>query len=79
MINFLKELPDRYLILLCFFVLLALYIEIRSDAVLQLMINFGVAIIALSTKTTKAAIQADNIETAKTESGDIITTPGSKI
>lgn len=48
--DFLKTLQDRYFILVCFFVTLGIYIFIRLDAILQLAINFGVAIIALSQK-----------------------------
>ena len=50
MSQFLRTLQDRYFILLCFFVTLGVYIFIRLDAILQLAINFGVAIIALSQK-----------------------------
>ena len=64
--QFLKSLQDRYFILLCFFVVLGVYIFIRLDAILQLAINFGVAIIALSQKKSEAApanIQAETINT----------------
>lgn len=56
-LKFLKELPDRYLLLICFFVVMGFYVYFRTDAVLQLMINFAVAIIAISTKRLEPTTQ----------------------
>lgn len=61
--NFLAKLQDRYFILICFFVVLGLYIFIRLDAILQLAINFGVAIIALSQKKQEPTMHADTLQT----------------
>lgn len=61
--NFLAKLQDRYFILLCFFVVLGIYIFIRLDAILQLAINFGVAIIALSQKKQEPTMHADTLQT----------------
>lgn len=65
MLNFLLKLQDRYFILICFFVVLGLYIFIPLDAILQLAINFGVAIIALSQKQQRPTteITADSVQT----------------
>lgn len=75
LLNFLTKLPDRYLLVVGFFSVMAFYAFFPVDAVLQLMINFAVAIIALSQKkpdsptTTPAAIAADTINT-----GDVLPT-----
>lgn len=80
MFNFFKELQDRYLLLFCFFVLMIFYFYLRTDAVLQLMINFGVAIIALSTKTQKPTqtINADSVENANSLITDKDSMPDAK-
>lgn len=57
--NFLNKLQDRYFILVCFFVTLAFYYFVRLDAILQLAINFGVAIIALSQKKDQPRLPAE--------------------
>lgn len=63
--DFLYRLQDRYFILICFFVTLAVYMVLRLDAILQLAINFGVAIIALSQKKQEpqTQIQTDTMNT----------------
>jgi hypothetical protein len=63
--SFLYKLQDRYFILICFFVTLTVYVFIRLDAILQLAINFGVAIIALSQKKQEpqTAISTDTVQT----------------
>lgn len=69
MLNFLSKLQDRYFILICFFVVLAVYLYIRLDAILQLAINFGVAIIALSQKKSDPApIERLNAQSVNTDS-----------
>lgn len=60
---FFRDLQDRYLILLCFVIVLFFYLYVRTDAVLQLLINFGVAIIALSNRKGQSVGQ--------TETGDV--------
>lgn len=63
-LNFLKELPDRYVLVLCLFVVMGFYVWHQSDAILQLMINFAVAIIALSQKKgTVTEVTADTVQT----------------
>ncbi len=57
LLKFLKELPDRYLLVLGFFSVMGFYAFYQSDAILQLMINFAVAIIALSQKKVEPQTQ----------------------
>ena len=71
MLNFLSKLQDRYFILVCFFVVLALYIFVRLDAILQLAINFGVAIIALSQKKQDPVTQIGTVTTPEVNTNSI--------
>lgn len=62
-LKFLKEVPDRYLLVVGFFSVMGFYAFHQNDAILQLLINFAVAIIALSTRKSEPHTAIDTLKT----------------
>lgn len=67
---FLKGLPDRYLLLIALLLMAGMYARFQVDALLQVVINIVIAIIALSQKkqepqlpTVDNSVTADTIKT----------------
>lgn len=70
-LHFLKGLPDRYLLIITLLLMIAVYLRFPVDALLQVVINIVIAIIALSQK--KSEPQGTNINTDSVNAGDIST------
>jgi hypothetical protein len=70
--RFLRDLQDRYLLILCFFSTMTLYVFVPLDAILQLGINFAVAFIAIASKRSEQTnISAEKVETPKLQTQSI--------
>ncbi len=73
-LHFLKGLPDRYLLLVALVLMAIMYAIYQVDALLQVVINVVIAIIALSQKKPDPPQNVDNSVTADTIKTPIVKT-----